>query len=135
LKEDERYNDFIKRMRQAGWLDWQIETAIFNFIASKKANLEMRGKHFPSDELRIREMTEFIDRIKDLDEKDTYLECTLDEFMTPLFDFFLLQVVERVANTWGLYNKVHFPNLKGIREFLNVRFNFSVDDLPELSIL
>ena len=44
IKKDERYNDFLTRWRNDGWLDWQIVLAMYNHMLNYKTNGFVRDR-------------------------------------------------------------------------------------------
>ena len=51
------------------------------------------------------------------------------------FQFQLDQTAFIVLGALNLENKAKFPNFPAIKDFLNYRFNYGIDDIPELSPL
>jgi hypothetical protein len=68
-----------------------------------------------------------------LDEKETYVEIPLDEIIGENLDIHIDQLPFQVLNSFGLECKSRFPDNKAIREVLNIRFHFNVDELEEMS--
>jgi len=67
------------------------------------------------------------------DEKDTFVEIPLEYLIGEEFDFQLKHLPVHVLESFDLENKSRFPNPEPIKEFLNERFNFAIDDVPEIS--
>ena len=108
---------------------------MFNHILSYKTNRVVSGKTFLSDEIAGQELHKAFQEIHKKDEKDNYVEFPLEYFKGKDFDFQLDQTGFLVLRTWGLENRACFPNFPAIRDFLNHRFNYGMDDIKELSPL
>lgn len=135
LKNKKGYTEWLNDLREQGWLDWQIILAIYNHVCSYKANRLNSGKVLPSDELIREAYQKAFDEIRKTDERENFIDFPLDYFNGPEFRFQLEQTSFIVLGTWGLQNRASFPNFPAIRDFLNHRFNFGIDDIPELSPL
>lgn len=133
LKKQPGYRDWLNNLREQKWVDWQILLAMFNHILSYKTNRVVSGKTFPSDEIARQEFQKAFQEIHKKDEKDNYVEFPLEYFKGKEFDFQLDQTGFLVLRTWGLENRASFPNFPAIRDFLNYRFNYGIDDIKDLS--
>jgi len=60
-------------------------------------------------------------------------EIPLDLIFGDELDLNVMQMPIYVLGSYGLENKSRFPNTKTIREFLNERFNFDIDDVADSS--
>jgi hypothetical protein len=120
-------------MRAKGWLDWQILMAMFNHILSYKARLTIEGQSFPNEKAyRDALENEFQKNLKD-DESVNYLQFPLEYFVGQDFEHQLNNTGYLVMRTWGLENLARFPNFPAIRDFLDHRFNYGIDDIKSLS--
>ena len=135
LEKQSGYLEWLKNLKEQGWLDWQILMSIYNHILTYKANLMFSGKTFATDKIARDEFQKLFRAIRQMDENENYVQFPLDYFTGVEFQFQLDQTAHLVISTWGLENKASFPNFPALKDFLNHRFNFGVDDLPELSPL
>lgn len=135
IKKDPRYSDFLSKLRNEGWLDWQIVMAMYNHMLSYKANGYVRRSEFGSEEEFEKAFQKVFWDLGKTDEKDVYFQFDLDFFMGSDFEFQLNNVTVMVLNRWELQNKSRFPNFPALRYFLNKRFNFGIDDVSEDSPL
>lgn len=135
IKKDPRYNQFIQQLREKGWLDWQIVLAMYNHILNYKTQGYVRQRDFSSEKEFEKRFQEVFWELGKVDEQQTYVEFPLDFFMDKHFEFQLNNVLVLILRRWELENKSRFPNFNSLRQFLNDRFNFGQDDLPEESPL
>lgn len=135
LKTQNGYSEWINSLREQRWLDWQILLSIVNHILSYKVNRVLSDKRFGTDDIKRIEFQKKAHNILQKDEKETYVQFPLEYFTGDEFKFQLEQVPFIVLRNWGLENKAQFPNFPAIKDFLNYRFNYGVDDIPELSPL
>lgn len=130
--------DFLKKiisLRQKGWLDWQILLALYNTIIDLKAQniLRQNGIVYKSDNERIENLRKTFAEIMWIDEKKIYVEIPLYEIIGENFDIHIEQLTVQVLKSFGLESKSRFPNTNAIRELLNKRFQFDVDEVEEMS--
>ncbi len=137
LKQQKGYKEFIDGWRTKGWLDWQILLAMFNHIMSYKANRMVPSKEFSNEEETHKAFQKAFEQVMKMDPKDTYIEFPLSYFTESQngFELMMNQTAHLAIHTWGLENRSHFPNFPALRDFLNHRFNFGVDDIKESSLL
>jgi hypothetical protein len=133
LKKQPGYKEWLANLRARKFLDWQILLALFNHILTFKANRKLDGRTFTSDEIGQAEYQKAFHSLKSMDEKDCFVEFPLEYFTEKEFDFQLDQTAFLVLRTWGLQNLASFPNFAAIKDFLIYRFNYGVDEIPELS--
>jgi hypothetical protein len=133
LKKQPGYSEWLDNLREKKWVNWQILLAMFNHILSYKTNRFVSGKTYPSDEIARQEFQKAFQEIQYMDEKDNYVEFPLEYFKGKEFDFQLDQTGFLVMRTWGMENRATFPNFLAIRDFLNYRFNYGIDDIKNLS--
>lgn len=135
IKQDPRYSVFIATLRKDGWLDWQILLGITNHLLLYKASQAMKGRSIKkADDMQLAFRVERA-KLLDIDESDNFVPVSLDYFMTLDFRLKIDQLAIVVLSHWGLEIKTEYPDFVAIREFLNVRYNFNKDDIPELSPL
>ncbi len=133
LKKDLGYEKWIGDLRNKGWLDWQILMAMYNHILSYKASLPIREQSFPDEERRRRAFESEFQKIRRDDESVNYVQFPLEYFNGQEFELQLNHTGYLVMKTWGLENLASFPNFPAIRDFLNHRFNYGIDDIEGLS--
>ena len=136
LKKDPRYPDFIKKLRENGWLDWQILLALFNHTVSYKVSIEMQKKTFHTAEQEYDLVQETFRKLFKTDEGENYIEIPLDYYFNRDFEFQLRQAALLTLKNWGLNgHKSEFPDFNAVKNLMVKRFNFSIDDDPGLSPL
>ena len=134
LKLDEGYEDWLHKLRQEGWLDWQITSAMLCFVVDYKTQRELAGQEFTSKEGHFQAMRETFHRYLNLDESECYCVFPLTAFQSPGFKKQLKMGVMSLLRSFGLENKSRFPNIEAIHTLLQVRFNLrkdnSIEDSP-----
>jgi hypothetical protein len=137
LKTQPGYGTFINNLRVAGWLDWQILLSMMNHIINYKAYRLLEGRQFASGEEEVEALQQAMREVMQMEERNTFIQFSLSYFTDSQyhFDLQLAQLPHLVLQSWGLENKVRFPNFDAIKEFLICRFNLDFDDLPDISPL
>lgn len=135
LKKQPGYVEWLNNLREQGWLDWQILLAIYNYILSYKTNRFVSQKTYASEDIKREEFQKTFFELSRKDESEIYVEFPLDYFTGMEFQLQLDQTAYLVLGALNLENKAQFPNFPAIKDFLNHRFNYGIDDLPELSPL
>lgn len=136
LQKDQRYPDFIKKLREQGWLDWQILLALFNHTMSYKVSIEMRKKSFHTAQEKYDSVQEIFRTIFKTNEEENYIEIPLEYYFKGDLDFQLRQAALLTLRNWGLDGqKSDFPDFNAVKNLMVKRFNFSIDDDPSLSPL
>ena len=135
LNESESFQKEVIKFRTAGYFDWQILLALYNVILDQKAKIILRqnGKTYSNDEEWLEDFQREIHKLMYLNEKESYVEIPLEYILGDNFDFQIEHLTVHVLESFGLENKSRFPNPRAIKEFLNERFNFAIDDVPEMS--
>jgi hypothetical protein len=129
LKKQTGYNEWLINLRDQGWLDWQILLSIYNHSLSYKTSRVV------SEEIKREEFQNTFNELRKKNECEIYVEFPLDYFTGKEFQFQLNQTAFIVLGALNLENKARFQNFPALRDFLNYRFNYGVDDIPELSPL
>jgi len=135
LNKSESFRNEVIKYRIAGYFDWQILLALYNVILDQKAKniLRQNGKTYSNDEEWLEDFKKVIHELKYLDEKESYVEIPMEYIIGKDFDFQIEHLTVHVLESFGLENKSRFPNPRAIKEFLNKRFNFAIDDVSEIS--
>jgi hypothetical protein len=108
---------------------------LYNSIIDLKAQniLRQNGKRYTSNDEYIYDLKKTFAQIMKADEKETYVEIPLNEIIGENLDIHIDQLPFQVLNSFGLECKSRFPDNKAIREILNIRFHFNVDEVKEMS--
>ncbi len=135
LKDSIEFNSEIERLKKEGWLDWQIVLALYNNIIDLKSKnlLQQNGKSYSSDEEWLVDFQNVFHEIRFKDERETYVEIPLNQIIGENLDFHLQQGSIHVLESFGLENKSRFPNPQAVRDLLNERFRFEIDENIEFS--
>ena len=136
-KQNLSFQNEVKRYRSEGWLDWQILQALYNTILDIKAKaiVANNGKKYPNDndEIWLKDFQETFKGLVHSDESNNYIEIALNLILGKNLDFQIQQVPFHVLESLSLEKKGGYPNSIAIRELLNQKFNFSEDEIIELS--
>lgn len=130
LKEDKDFSGFINDLRKEGWKDWQIVLNIYNFILNYKIN-RFEKLDSTNEEEVLKHFKESFHKYNRIDEKDCYVEFPLRAFKTEEFKAQFDVSFASIVQSYGLENKSHTPNLKAIKEFMDIRFNLKNDNYDE----
>jgi len=135
LNKSESFKKEVIKYRTAGYFDWQILLALYNVILDQKAKniLRQNGKAYSDDEEWLEDFQKTIRELMYLNETESYVEIPIEYIIGEGFDFQIEHLTVHVLESFGLENKSRFPNSESIKEFLYERFNFAIDDVPEIS--
>jgi hypothetical protein len=135
LKKQDGYDSWLSSLRSQGWLDWQILMSMYNHAISNKTSRFMSGMTFQSESERQEAFDTNFHKLRRKDESEIYVDFTLDYFQGEMFQLQLDQTVFLVLKALNLENRSRFPNFPAVKDFLDHRFNFSVDDVEGSSPL
>lgn len=135
LKNLDEFSIVLEELHKNGWLDWQIVLALYNKIIDLKAKNKLRQKNktYSIDKEYVEDLQKAFFEIMKLDENEYYVEIPLNEILGDKLVFQLEQIPIFVLNSFGLENKSRYPNIKAVRELLNLKFRFNIDEIQELS--
>jgi len=131
LHDKKEFQELIIKLRRDGWQDWFIILTIMNFILNYKADRELRTMNIEVEDDRMKMFQDLFFKYQNMDEKDCYIEFPVEAFKSPEFDFQLQNTCVTILKACGFENKASFPNFKAVKEFLNLRFNMSIDKNDE----
>ncbi|MDJ1498918.1 hypothetical protein QNI19_38680 [Cytophagaceae bacterium DM2B3-1] len=132
---DIRFLQLIKDWRKNGWLDWQILIALNNFVIGCKATIRINETSFPSEEERRKSIEMEIKRLESLSEQECYIDIPISWLKSEHFNLTLQKVAVDTLNSYGLENKMIYPNFSVVRSFLNKRFLFNMNDKHDINPL
>lgn len=131
LHDKKEFQELIVKLRKDGWQDWFIILTIMNFILNYKAERELRTMNIAVEDDRIKMFQDLFFKYQKMDEKDCYIEFPVEAFKSPEFDFQLQNTCVTILKASGFENKASFPNFTAVKEFLDLRFNMSIDKNDE----
>jgi hypothetical protein len=122
LLEVPRFRRTIANLRQKGWLDWHILTAVSGATMNERLNREFADEHDPE---RVTELYRGLS-----EEKEEWEPVPLNIFEEGVLLFCLYTNMPSTLK--GLELECHqlTPDFEGIEEFLRHRYNYWTDDLP-----
>jgi len=135
LRQSDLFNEELIKLKDEGWLDWQIVLALYNNILDLKAKniLRQNGKTYTNDEEWLVDFQRAFLEIRFKDETETYVEIPIKEIIGKNLDLQLKHLSINVLKSFGLENKSRFPNFDAVKAFLIERFRFQDDEIEELS--
>ncbi|MEZ4722567.1 MAG: hypothetical protein R2813_11900 [Flavobacteriales bacterium] len=128
LIKDEKFHDLVRQLRKDGWLDWQILMSLTNAVCNYKANLLVQGKQYVTHESFAKDFNKGFQSFFDEEESlSNYVDIPFEEIRSDLkHQLELLSI--HVLPSFDLESKSEKPDVKGIKEMLQKRFNFMTDD-------
>lgn len=134
LKQDQRFKELIHLYRSKGWSDWKIVMSLTNVVVDYKSKLSLEHETFTNEEAYFGAVQKRFHEILKLDEGENYVEIPFDLIKDGLEKQFKMLSIQ-VLKSYGLESKSETPDYIAISEFLNKRFKFDTDDVPEISPL
>lgn len=131
LKQNKKFSAFVNELRIKGWVDWQILIAMMNFMVSYKTRIEISNQSFETEENYREAFDELFHKLRHTDEKDCYIEFPLEAFDSEGFKFQVNHTFVIILHSFGLENKLRFPNFSAVKEFLDIRFNMKNDKVND----
>ena len=135
LKKSEQFAVELSRLKDEGWLDWQIVLAIYNNILDLKAKilLGQNGKTYANDEEWLEDFQKVFHEIRFKDEVENYIEIPINELIGQNLELQLKQIAHHILKSFGLEDKSRFPNFDALKSFLSERFRFQEDEAEDFS--
>lgn len=127
LKKLPEFPIWLNDLRNQGYKDWEILMNMQNFMINYKVQ-RFEKREFNSDQEHLEHLQKTFYNYMNLDEKECYVKFPLEAFQTEQFLENFNLSLPSMLHTYGLETKLMTPNLKAIREFLEIRFNLSNDD-------
>lgn len=127
LLSDQAGRSTIVRLRNDGWLDWQILVAILNVSMNwrmKRAGIRP-GVGDPRRSLDLAREPE----------TSTSPTMPLSEFADEIVDMHIFTQTVSVAQRWELRGRIEAPAENAMRHLLTRRYHYAVDDIPHRDLL
>ncbi|WP_139926185.1 dsDNA nuclease domain-containing protein [Hymenobacter sp. DG01] len=131
LKQRAGYDEWLQKLREEGWLDWQIVQAMANYMLTYKVTRQLKARKFASAEEYEHALRVGMGKMSQLDEQECYTVFPLEAFKTKEFSDQLEMDALFVLRSYGLENKSQTPNFEAIRDLLSVRFRLQADNTDE----
>lgn len=132
-KNASNYKKTIDGLRTEGWLDWQIMSAMADFLLTEKAQQLVSEKSFTTMYERRDAHRAFYNELQALDESDCYMEKPLSVLDSQEFKETLTRVATNNLELYDLACQMDFPNFNAIKTFLIEKYSFNDVDLGEIS--
>jgi hypothetical protein len=131
-KDDTSFNLLIRNLRRKGWLDWQISCALMNSVLLYKAYALASKRNYKREEQKREAIDTLLLKSLKKTESDNYKEIPIS-YLTEQMDIELNAFSVEVLKSYGLAFNGKFPNFAAVRSFICKKFNFNIDDRPELN--
>lgn len=116
LNQNSEFSRNVAQLRREGWLDWQILLAIANIAGN------YRMKHLGLFDVRNVESSLLTDATSSV-------EVPEDEFSIETFKFMLTVTYPLFLRRFGLEIHQDTPDIPSIREFIEERYQYAIDDV------
>lgn len=134
-KEDPNFKILVDSLRSDSFLDWQILSALQNFVLAAKVNILMRKNPPPTQVEAAALAAKLSTEMRSQSEDQNYMPISVEWLKSVEFSFFINKMPVDVLDSLGLENGMKFPNFAAVRIYLSKRFGFNTDDTPEESPL
>jgi hypothetical protein len=108
--------------------------SLMNVVVDHKSKLSLENETFLNDQAYFEAAQKRFYEILNQDENENYIEIPFNIIADGLEEQFKMLPIQ-VLKSYGLESKSETPNYLAISEFLNKRFKFDTDDIPEISPL
>lgn len=130
-KRDPDFKILVDSLRTKGFLDWQILSALRNFVISTKVNILLQRNPLSTQEEAASLTAKLSTEMRNQSEEQNYIPIPLEWLNSPEFSFYMDKMSVDVLNSFGLENGMKYPNFVAVRSYLSKRFRFASDDAPE----
>ena len=128
LLKDQDFLSEIKKLRESGYLDWEILLIVANICVDDRAKSLLRPMASIDEQMRVTK--DLIFREETEDDKPISPAIFTEERVAIQKQCFL----GSVANTWGLVLHQQTPDFDALERLLDVRYHNSEDDIPHLQL-
>ena len=126
LLADERGRAAVTRLREAGWLDWQILMA----VANVGVNWRMEAAGIDPRDTTIEKVRPLMDEVETEDGPQLPIERVLEEL-----DLHMHMQVVTVGQGWKVYGRNEERGEDALRDLLERRYHYAEDDVPHRDLL
>ncbi|SNR97407.1 hypothetical protein [Blastococcus mobilis] len=123
---DDRGRAAVARLREDGWLDWQILVAIVNV----GLNWRMQWEGLAPQTVSPQQLRQIGTQLEAPDGPRLPLELVLDQL-----DFGMVMQTATVAQRWKLRGRNERPGEGALRDLLTRRYHYAEDDVPHRDLL
>ncbi|MFD2938468.1 dsDNA nuclease domain-containing protein [Flavobacterium sp.] len=129
-KRDPDFKALVNSMRSTGFLDWQILSALSNFVIAIKANIILQ-KNPPSTQQEASALkTKLSAEMRIQLEDQNYIPIPVEWLRSPELSFYIDKLPVDILESFGLENGMKYPNFRAVRSYLSRRLGFGSDDDP-----
>lgn len=123
LLNDEGFRSQIKKLRNDGYLDWEILLIIANICIDYRAKQILQNNSYDDEFIKL--MKELMTR----EEKEDDLEVPVNIFNEKRIEIQKNISLAAIAQTWGLIIHSMTPDFCALKKLLTVRYHLSEDDI------
>lgn len=120
------FKETVQNLRSEGWLDWHILIAIFN--ATINYRVRMQNPYTIDQKI----LNDAFFNLKDKPENREDPKIPVSEFSEEMLKMHLKFSMISTLKVLGLECHQETPDLKGIKHFLDNRYNYSTDDIEHI---
>jgi hypothetical protein len=124
MVDDVRCRQLLLRLREEGFLDWQVLNALLNMVAQWQVEAKLGRPMSPATDSRM--LRDRIFREERDDDPPFDLRIPTEERIRMLLMF----GVAGAFKTWGLVSHRRTPNFAAMKRLLDERYQHSADDIP-----
>lgn len=129
LLKNEGFRSQIKKLRNDGYLDWEILLIIANICIDYRAKKKLPNNSYDDEFKKV--MTELMTS----EEKEDDLEVPVNIFIEKRIEIQKNLSLAAIAQTWGLIIHSMTPDFCAVKKFLTVRYHLSEDDIEHEDVL
>lgn len=130
-KQDPDFKELVDSYRSEGYLDWQILSALRNFVIAKKVNALLQSNPPATQEEAAALASKLSTEMRTQPEDENYIPIPMESLKSPHFSFYMSKTAVDVLGSFGLENGMKHPNFTAVRNYLSKRFGFASDDYPD----
>ncbi|WP_419703493.1 hypothetical protein [Promicromonospora sp. NFX87] len=124
LAQDETFVAVVEGLREEGWKDWHLLTAVANIVVNARAIAAGINMTTSFTEVDVRRFH----AIMEADEQPTDLEVSPGDFSSQSMWFHLANAARSTADAWGLEVRTNPIDPRAFLAVLGERFNYWADD-------
>jgi hypothetical protein len=129
LQGDETFLRVVARLRQGGWLDWHLLTAMYNIVVQSRlahAGLNTReAMERPGTPAAVRQLLF-------TPEADDEPLVQLRDFTEANMRWALQQSIPSTIANWDLQPRSHYADYPALRRLLAARYGYETDDIEHI---
>ncbi len=123
LIKEKRFRNVVQKLKQGGYLDWQILQIVMNIACNYRVSAEVSQDVSPEQYIAARM------EIGTREEREDDSEIPLEIFSEDKIELFKYISLSSIAKGWGLVLHRKTPDFEALKKLLDVRYRNSTDDI------